>query len=265
MKNMSNQRNLLNKAIKCVSQEQQCLQREREAFQKFREAISRMQATRSGNRDNGIDDTTEELREVYRETVMSIPSHETAYDESISESLKQEFTPTLANALLKNKAVTQQRKRNLLVATTAAINRRNEFKSVLEQEHKSLAEIRDALIKIEESVRELPVCSIQQLPFESYVNCWEGYEKQIGLCDYLVKKRQRHFVELQDQFAKPINETHAVNEYLYTKLATPYPALRSITEMRQRIERDREPLVKSNCAGGHGERLTEETVGCSLD
>lgn len=116
---------ILKKAISEVDQERSYLCAERHAFQEFRESVRLAQPVPKADTD--LSKITEGLREAYREEVMEVLDHEAIYGDTLAESLKQELSPAFANVLLSDEPFTQRRKRDLLVATTTAIGRREQF------------------------------------------------------------------------------------------------------------------------------------------
>jgi len=234
---------ILDQAIKLVKQERSCIYAEQCAFETFRESVSR---ARTGTGDGGTQ--TGHLLEEYKETVMSTPDFEAAYDESVSESLEADFTPSLANALQEDEPVTQQFKRNLLVAATAAIESRTRFIRALDAEHESIRTVQKTVQDIDELLLELPVCSLRCLPFERFVDVWETCQDAVERCDQRSEQRQRHIAERQtiDEYANI--EAHALNGYLYDNLEAQFPALHALAKTRRRIEQRR---VRSNGPVSH--------------
>ncbi|WP_336135181.1 DUF7260 family protein [Natronomonas amylolytica] len=230
---MTTECEILDRAAERIAAEKRGLQREREAFEAFRASVSRTQTTtdEGGTR-------TGTLLEAYRETVMSTPDFEAAYDEPVSESLETEFTPSLAESLQEDEPVTQQFKRDLLVATNAAIEPRTGFIRVLEAEHESIRTVRETVLDIEDTLRELPACSFRRLQFDRFVDVWETYEHAVERCDRRSEQRQRHIANQRAIDGADV-EAHALNEYLYDDLETEFPALRALAGTRRRIERCR--------------------------
>lgn len=228
---------ILDQARQCVKREQSSLQTECEAFREFRGTVSRVRPA-STHGANTATDTTQ-LLDAYRETVMSTPDYEAVYGDSLAESLTAELSASTANTLLSEERISQQQKRDLLLATNRAIEQRERFVERLETERKSLRTIRDEISNIQTTLEELPPCSIQYLPFEEYAEVWGVYEAQLERCNRLLQKRQEWVTERQQLTVNPENETHAFNKYLYGDLETAYPALRSIAGTRQHIERYR--------------------------
>jgi hypothetical protein len=252
MATMERGNNILKQAITLVKEERSSIKAEQCAFKAFRESVSHAQTTTgNGGTQTGC------LLEAYKETVMSTPDFEAAYDEPVSESLEAEFTPSIANALQENEPVTQRFKRNLLVTTTAAIESRTRFVRVLEAEHESIQTVREAVLDIEDTLQELPACSLQCLQFERFVDIWETCEEAVERCDRLSEQRQRHIAERRTIDERANIEAHALNAYLYDDLETQFPALHALAETRRRIERCRGEATgpvshtqDGNCDGG---------------
>jgi hypothetical protein len=225
----------LDQAIQCVKREQSSLRTECEAFREFRDTVSWVRPASSHGANTATDTT--QLLEAYQEAVMSTPDFETVYGDSLTESLTAEFPPSTANTLLSEERITQQQKRDLLLATNRTIERRARFVERLETERKSLRTIREEISNIQATLQELPPCSIQCLSFEEYAEVWGIHDAQLERCNRLLQKRQVWITEIQQRTVNPENETHAFNEYLYKDLETAYPALRAIAGTRQCIER----------------------------
>jgi hypothetical protein len=180
-----------------------------------------------------------ELLEAYRKQVLETLDYEEVYGDSCYESIRTELTPSLADALTEDQPLTQQRKRNLLIATNTAIESRFALCEPIDRERNSLEGIQNDLTGIESTLRDLPNCSLRRLAFEKFVTVWESYDELLERCDELAETRQRDLQEYES-LGGSLGETHAINDYLYAGLETQFPALRAVTEMRQTIEQYRE-------------------------
>jgi len=198
-----------------------------------------------------------EIREAYRETVMSTPDFEVIYEESIGEALENEFPPSVANTLLLEKRVTQPLKRNLLVATNEAIERREQVRNALDVERESIERTRNEIIDIEQTLKGLPTCSARALPFEKFVETWETCETLTASCERLVEERQSVIADLQETIG-PSATVHALNKYLYGGLETTYPVLKSIARVRQSVERYRHGYVPGEQYDDNSENPSED-------
>lgn len=252
MTTVERENNTLEQAITLVKRERSCVYAERCAFDTFRESVSRARTTTG---DSGT--RTGRLLEAYEETVMSTPDFEAAYDEPVSESLEAEFTPSLASALLEDEPVTQQLKRNLLVATTAAIESRTGFIQTLEAEHDSIRTVQRTILDTERLLRELPACSLECLHFERFVDVWETCEEAVERCDQRSEQRQRHIAERRTSDEHANVGAHALNAYLYDDLETRFPALYALAKTRRRIERYRGEGPSNHALDGNCEGVVE--------
>jgi hypothetical protein len=177
---------------------------------------------------------------------MSTPEYRGVYGDSLAESLAAELRPSIASALLSEKKISQQQKRNLLLATTRTIEQRERFCEILKTERRSLQTIREEICDIKTTLRELPSCSIEQFSFEEYAEVWAEFDEQLERCERLLQDRQASVNEVL-QPALPRNEdSHAFNTYLFSELETTYPALQAIAGTRQRIIQNRD-----NTESGH--------------
>jgi len=255
---MTTEYTILDRATERIAAEKQSLQQERQAFETFRETVSRTQTT-TGNGGT----QTGSLLEAYKDTVMSTPDFEATYDEPVSESLEAELTPSLATALQNNEPVTQQFKRNLLVATTTAIDSRTRYIRVLDAEHESMQTVRKTVLDIEETLQDLPACSLRSLPFERFIDVWETCEEAVERSDQRSEQRQHHIAERQTKNEHANVGPHALNTYLYDALETQFPALHVLAETRQCIDHYRgEPTEP---ASHTREDNCDDSLGASLD
>lgn len=232
---MQTARELLEQSVSSVVHEQACLRAECEGFREFRDVVSRVGTTST---DGSEITETERLLEAYRETVMASPEFDSAYGESLVESLENEFSHSITHRLLEDDGVTQRFKRKLLVATNAAIERRRQFCDTLDVERKSLRTTREAITDIERTLQATPACSLQTLPFDEFADVWSTCDALVDRCERLSQERQSAIGDRQDD-AGPRGDVHALNEYLYGDMATTYPALHAIARTRQIIERYR--------------------------
>lgn len=227
---------ILRKAISQIDRECSYLRAEQSSFREFRETVSLAQPDRKC--DDGASETMEKLREAYRKEVMEPLDHEVVYGDTLVESLEQELSPTLADALLSNEPFTQRRKRDLLVACTAAIERRDRFSSELDDERNTLETVADELAEIEATIDKLPECTPKRQPLEKLLVVWEVYDTLEERCAQLLEGRQRQ-LEGTDRSIRRIGEKHALNDYLYGELDTSFPILSALASTLERIDANR--------------------------
>lgn len=222
---------IIERAIRRVERERSLLSTEQCRFRTFRTAVSRATA----DEDDTPSGTAADLVDTYRETVMETPDFETAYDETLKESLEEELSPSLAEILLSNAPLTQKRKRDLLIATNAAIERRERFRSELDQEQESLETMLSELIDIRSEIRELPECSSRRHTVEDVLDIWKAYDTLEQRCNDLLEERQQHIYRV-GQDTEGDESKYILNEYLYHDLETPYPVLSAIAAACETID-----------------------------
>lgn len=230
----------LNEAIRCIEVERTAIEREADAFRAFREKVSRAHPATG---DAGTGASMARLAENYQETVMSATDYERTYGDTLDDSLHAELTPSLADALLADDKLTQRQKRDLLLATNRAIERREAFHEVLAEEQQSLQTIRTELQDITDTLDALPACFLAHQSFGDYIETWETTETLIDRCDRLLQARQATLTETTRPIRPASEDPHELSEYLYATLETTYPALGAIAETRQLIQHHRQPTA----------------------
>lgn len=227
---------VLEQAISLVDQECAYLREERRAYERFRERV-RLATPHSADA-TGPSETTEQLVDAYREEVMEALNQETVYGDNLAESLEAELSPSIADLFVTKEPLTQRRKRNLLVETTVAIERREEFCAELDDERAALQTYAEELSDIEEALEKLPACSAQEQHLEKLLVVWEVYDTLLEQCERLLERRQQQIREAERSLSI-FGKKHARNEFLYSELDTRYPVLSAIAATCERIESKR--------------------------
>lgn len=225
-----------------VDQERASLRSEQKAFEEFREGVRLATVDSADGTD--ASETSAKLLERYRESVLKAPEYEEAYGDTLAESLEEEFSPAVADGLLSNAPFTQQRKRNLLVQASMAVERRETFLEELDGELEALQSFAEELRDINSTIDGLPECSPRQQPLEELLVIWEVYDDLKRRCDRLLERRQRQLRE-GSRSGPDLSERHALNGYLYGALHTRYPVLSAIAETCQRIDARRGQPVET--------------------
>lgn len=233
---MVTDKTVLEQAILLVDQERSYLREERCAYEAFREQI-RLTTADSTNA-TGSSETTEGLLTAYRNEVRDALDHEAIYGDTLAESLEEELSPALAQVLISKEPLTQRRKRDLLVETTKAIERREKFGAGLDNERAALNAFSEELTDVEEALAKLPPCSAQEQPLEQLLVVWEIYDSLLERCEQLLKQRQQQIREAE-RSVRIFGELHARNEFLYSGLETRYPVLSDIAATCERINSKR--------------------------
>jgi len=229
---MSTEMTQLKEALDVVNEERTMLRCEAVRFEEFRDSV-RLAATGEAD-DAASAEQTCNLGQQYRETVMDTPDFQDVYDETLEESLRNELTPRIANRLLAGEPFTARLKRTLLVATSDAIQRRNEFESRLATEAESLETSHEEIGSIRSEIEQLPDCRLTRGQFEILEESWEAYERLEAHCQDILARRQQ-LLRSSGRRVHIEGETFALNDYLYRNLETSHPVLSAIAAPLDRI------------------------------
>jgi hypothetical protein len=226
-----------------LDDERECLEDERAAFAQFRKRIAGMDehtpatsttTTRVKNVIMGTSEATasaaqiKQVRNAYRETVMSVSHYEDDYDQSLEDHLAAEFSPELASALATADALTPPVQESLLTASEQATDGRTTLLSALDRETDNLHHARDTLNEMNTTLNEM-----NQQPFTAWstneiISTYERLSDLETQCDDLAAERQ---AELRSQrIPGPNHADEELNEYLYESLPVTYPVLADLAE-----------------------------------
>lgn len=130
-------------AIETAEHEQCRTKSERVAFERFAAEIRELDATDAGATVHGpflhdpadtAGDSTDVVRDLYRETVMSVDHYETEYDEPLETNLMAELGPDLATAVTTTETLDPPLQQALAQASDTAALKRADFESLIDSE-----------------------------------------------------------------------------------------------------------------------------------
>lgn len=223
---------ILNAAIDVIDDEQYHLTNEIRAWEEFRESVRLLRPVsdeKPERTNKQVDPAT-----IFRDTVMTTYDF-VNNDKILQGDLQNEFSPRLVEAMVNSDVMTQRLKRDFLVASSDAVNRRKRFYELLDHERGSLDQAGDALCRIRTKIEELPDLSLQTKSLEEYLEIRSSYEAAERACRKLLKVRQGAIIsegmDIESQ-ARP----HSLNEYLYSELETTYPVLTEIASTIEQLD-----------------------------
>ncbi|GAA0271183.1 DUF7260 family protein [Halobacterium noricense] len=206
---------------------------EQDAFEAFRERLEGIdpapstppdRATRIANRASTTD-RVDCVRTAYRETVLSMPHYDDAYDESLAEHLAGEFGPEVAEGVRPESSVsfTAAYKHALVGAAAEAVRRREHFLATLQREARSLESARTDL---EDVFAALDTTIIPDWHCESFT-------EQL---DAVAQCRQQ---TIQRRDSVPRFDEHSLCTYLYDDEPWTYPVLTAVARTREAVSLER--------------------------
>ena len=184
------------------------------------------------------------VRDAYQSTVMSVPHYEEEYNDTYAASLAAEFGPELAAALTRESALHEHVRRSVLGQTTAAIETRDEFETVLEREQASVRAASEELRSLDDSVASLGETAVDRLDFGGLDAHRARLEVLERRCDEVATTRQRERVAVEQSMHFD-GETDDVQTYLYQDLPVTYPVLAAVAAVGRQIDAVRRDVERA--------------------
>ena len=241
-----------------LNNERDCLEDERTAFAQFRKRVAGMDehapatstaTTRVKNAIIGTSEATasgtqiKQVRNAYRETVMSVPHYEADYDQSFDDHLAAEFSPELASALATTDSLTPPVQETLLTASQQATEGRTTLLSALNREDDNLQHARDTLDEMNTTLTEMNQRPITAWATNEIISTYERLSEFETQCDELAAERQ---TELHSQrIPGPNHADEELNEFLYESLPVTYPVLVDLAEFNSLLHTARQHLEQA--------------------
>lgn len=236
-------------ALPLITEEQKRTRAERNAFNTF---IERVQAMDTDHppvshpqqmpvQSSSDTDHLQQVRDAYATTVMAVPHYPEDYDDTLDESMTEEFGEEIAVAMSSGQQLFPALKRHLLQAASAARERRTEFLEVLEQEEKALNSARTTLTELEDQITAALTQPLSDLSIDELLTLYDrlcDYERQ---CEAVLEDRQYHQTDGHATLTRAgSSHTHTdLQTYLYRSLPVTYPVLvdgSTLLEMLQRTQ-----------------------------
>ena len=179
----------------------------------------------------------ERVRTAYAETVMSTAHYETEYGDTVAESLTAEFGDDLAAALLGGRALTPELRDAVKAATDAARHEREEFLDVLDREADSLSTAVDDIGDVVAAFESLDDRPVPAGSFDDLHDRWATIRELQARIDGIGMRRQE---TIRGQRTHLPGVPTDLSEYLYHDLSSSYPALASVADLGERLDRARD-------------------------
>ena len=215
---------------------------EAEAFQSFRQQVMEIKSAQPRS-DGGTTirrslsartvaqhpPPCKQVRQAYRDTILSMPHYAEEYDEPLSEHMAVEFGEELTVSLLENAQLTPLLKEEVAAASQQASQQRVKFLSQLDTESAELDTARTSL-------RDLPICTKNQKTeqpqgrdFDELKELYDALHTAKNRCDKIVKARQQS-LQSNNQIRSGTSSISALQPYLYSDLDVTYPILADVAE-----------------------------------
>ena len=226
---------------------------ERDAFDQFARRVKSISAS-NGDRaappliaGGGRSDVQQlrEVRDAYRDTVMSVPHYEEEYGESLRENLAAEFDDHVATALADGRQFSPLLKNTVFVKAASAKRSREKLAKALERELTSLRNARDRLRERERALERTmkSESELYRKSMSTLIEYEEVLHREEGRSEDLLADRQREIHRENRSFSR--SSKLDLQQYLYSPLDVTYPVLSAGTERIRRIREQRRTVQEA--------------------
>ncbi|GAA0477765.1 hypothetical protein MUK72_14665 (plasmid) [Halococcus dombrowskii] len=172
----------------------------------------------------------EEVHDIYRETVMAVDHYADVYDDTLEESLAQEFGPEVATTVLASDQLTPQLRDRLVACSQQARESRHSLLQGLNSEYSALATADEKLTRLGAALDGIVgTRSFENWTARELVDADERLRSRRHECEQLLTDRQATLSEQRVPSTHRID--HEFSEYLYGSLSVTYPVVSDTTSL----------------------------------
>ena len=180
--------------------------------------------------DSNAATSLEEVRDIYRETVMAVEHYADVYDDTLEESLAQEFGPEVATTVLTSDQLTPQLRDRLVECSQQARKSRHSLLQGLKSEHSALKTADEKLTRLGAALDGI----VGTRSFENWT------DRELDSADERLRSRRRECEQLLTDRQATLSEQrvpsthridHEFSEYLYGSLSVTYPVVSDTTSL----------------------------------
>ena len=245
-------------AIEVVREEHSRTREERDALATFLDTVSQTEVSQEmatagarqmivGTDSPGIK-RSDRIRNAYEDTVMGVSHYDEEYDDTVTDSMAEEFGPSISAALASGQPFTLVLKQQLMQAAQEAQEEREWFLEILDTEQTELQKARTHLETAEDELESTTV----GLPSEqSYGELIQGYERLREVeadCELLLDHRQKQRIDGHNSVDTLRNTITDIQSYLYSALPVTYPVLADTTALLEKVRRTRRQFSRELAA-----------------
>ena len=238
----------LPRARKTCERERARTHEEAEAFGRFARRVSRVDATpmqtvQAQRAATGAvtavaqppdDRRLREIRDAYRDTVMSVSHYEDEYGDPLAASVTEEFDQDVAAALTDSRQLTPQVKRVVLDCAFEARDRREEFLEALTEESNALTGAEDTLADVDATLDQLNDRPLLERSYDELEDAWYRLRELRASIEALLEQRQAMLHGTETVNGR-FTDSWTMYAYLYSPLSTHHPVLAEGTRLLEEV------------------------------
>ncbi|MGM0605128.1 MAG: DUF7260 family protein [Halobacteriota archaeon] len=177
--------------------------------------------------------------DAYRRTVMSLPHYDDEYNETVTQSLSEEFSHEAAVAVTSRSTLSPALKSTLVSQSRQARKIRAEFIDAIDEEMAALDDAESTLSRIDRNRRAL-LGHLDGIPpqfrFDAGYDVWHRLHELRTQCEHPIEERQSH---LRNPPLQGGSYVPSFYEYLYDPIDdTSHPVLSAFLDLVGTIEDD---------------------------
>lgn len=237
-----------------LEEERERIAAEAEAFAAFARRVADVEADGQPLADGGPRVTTtigsppgdgvEQVREAYRNTVMSVPHYEAEYDESLHRNMALEFGGDVAGAVDGTGHLTPQLQATLVERSRTAHDQRVSLLRQLEAEGEALEDADRTMECCRRSADRIADAPIERYSYDELLAEWRLLEDRQEDVETLLTERQET-VQERDRENGTRRSGPSFEEYLYGPMDVTYPVLATGTAVRERLGEARQRVSRT--------------------
>ena len=247
----------LRKAHSILAEERERTESERDAFAAFARRIASIDTSprpaatgASGGVTplavSGSDDRLGEVKESYRETVMSMAHYDEEYGETLKRNMSGEFGEDVAVAVCEGSMFTPQLQQALIDQSQLARDRRDRFLDRLGRETDEVSTAQQTADRIESSLEALNERSLHDRSYSELIELWDTLGQFRSDVESLMRDRQQAL----QRNGNPLDPEKAIQPYLYRSLDVTYPVLDTGISLVEEIRQARRRVLRALMSRG---------------
>ncbi len=234
-----------------IENERQTLAVERDAFEAFADRVTSIpvagepipagSALPSG--ENAGKKQLKQVRDRYRETVMSVSHYDEEYGENLFEHMSEELSPEAAIAVVDGAGLSAQLKELLIVQARLAAHSREELLDTIDTERQSVRSAVSSLQSSDSVLEETEDESLRERSFSELMAAEQELSQTMNAVDETIQDRQTDIQQVERR--SPAVDRSTFHRYLYRGLEPTFPVLDALLDRYETIRDRRRAVIRA--------------------
>lgn len=250
--------NNISDAIAVIREERARTCAERDAFDTFLQRVDSTPVTQEisspGDPRTIIENSTattdhlQQIQQAYEDTVMNVAHYEEEYDDTVAESMSEEFGSEIAFQIVSGQSFTPPLKQQLLETARRRRRSRTKFLSTLETEQKALETAQRMLDDAAEQFNHMTTHLPSEQSLSDLITTYSWLEEAEQECNELLTDRQQQRIDGHTAVDTPRTSIPDLQTYLYHSLPVTYPVLADTADFLEKLQRTRRQITRELAA-----------------